>query len=86
MKPLGSTILIKRDEPPKISKGGIIIPATVKDEPFTATIISIGDKVKVEVSVGEKIIIGQWSGHPFKIDREDFLVIKEEDVLAIVEK
>ena len=94
IRPLQDRVIVKRieDEAEK-TKGGIIIPDTAKEKPQQGKIIAAG-KGKVnddgkltplDVKVGDRILFGKYSGNEVKIDGEDYLILREEDVLAILE-
>ena len=90
--PLHDRILVRRVEEASTSRGGIIIPDSAKDKPQEGEVISVGkgktnDEGKVfllAVKEGDRILFGKYSGTEIKIDGEDFLIMKEEEVLGIV--
>jgi len=92
-RPLGDRVLVKRVEEEAKSKGGIIIPDTAKEKPQEGEVISVGpgardDNGKVQpldVKAGDKILFGKWSGSEVKIDGQDLLIMKESDILGVVE-
>ncbi len=92
IKPLADRILVKRmDEEEDQKVGGIIIPDTAKEKPQEAEVVAVGPgkmddgkRVALEVKKGDKILIGKYSGTEVKIEGEEFLIMREEDVLAIV--
>jgi chaperonin GroES len=93
-RPLGDRVLIKRVEEEEKTKGGIIIPDTAKEKPQEGEVIAVGpgardDNGKVQpldVKKGDLILFGKWSGTEVKIDGEDLLIMKESDILGVVEK
>ena len=93
IKPLGDRILIKPLKAEEKTKGGIILPDTAKEKPQEGKVIAVGKgktlesgKVEpLEVKVGNKVLYGKYSGTEIKIDGEEHLIVKEEDILAIVE-
>jgi chaperonin GroES len=93
IRPLADRILVRRLEGEEKSKGGIIIPDTAKEKPIEAKVVAVGNgkvlkdgKVrKLEVKAGDRILFGKYTGNEVKIDGEDHLILREEDVLAIVE-
>ena len=93
VKPLHDRILIKRVEEKETIKGGIIIPDTAKEKPQEAEVIAVGggkktDEGKVipmDVKAGDRILFGKYSGTEIKIDDEDYLIIREDEVLGIIE-
>lgn len=91
-KPLGDRILLKQLEAKEQTKGGIVIPDTVKEKPQEGEIISAGEGKKnsdgklvpLSLKVGDKVLYGKYSGTEVVIDGEDYLIIREEDVLGII--
>lgn len=92
IKPLADRVLVKRLEEEEEQKiGGIIIPDTAKEKPQEAEIIAVGPgkvedgkRVEIEVKVGDKVLIGKYSGTEVKLDGEEYLIMREDDILAIV--
>ena len=92
-RPLGDRVLVRRVEEEQKTKGGIIIPDTAKEKPQEGEVISVGpgardDAGKVhalDVSVGDRILFGKWSGSEVKLDGEDLLIMKESDILGILD-
>ena len=92
IKPLADRVLAKRlDEAEEQKVGGIIIPDTAKEKPQEAEIVAVGpgrvedgERVGLEVSVGDKVLIGKYSGTEVKIEGEEYLIMREDDILAIV--
>ncbi len=90
--PLSDRVLVKRlDEAEEQSVGGIIIPDTAKEKPQEAEVVAIGpgrledgNRVAPEVSEGDKVLIGKYSGTEVKVDGDDYLIMREDDILAIV--
>ena len=92
IKPLADRVLVKRlesDEEQKV--GGIIIPDTAKEKPQEAEVVAVGPgkleegkRVEPEVKVGDKVLIGKYSGTEVKMDGEEYLIMREDDILAIV--
>ena len=93
-RPLGDRVVIKRVEEEQKTKGGIIIPDTAKEKPQEGEVIAVGpgardDSGKIhalDVKKGDRILFGKWSGTEVKIDGEDLLIMKESDILGVVEK
>lgn len=93
VRPLQDRILVKRLEEKETKKGGIIIPDTAKEKPQEAEVIAVGSgktledgkKQPLEVKKGDKILFGKYSGTEVKIDDEEYLILREEDVLGIIE-
>jgi chaperonin GroES len=93
LRPLHDRILVKRLEETEQVQGGIIIPDTAKEKPQQATVLSVGpgrlmDDGKVQaldVKAGDKVVFGKYSGTEVKVDGEDLLIIREDDVLGVLE-
>ena len=93
IRPLHDRILVKRVEEEAKTKGGIIIPDTAKEKPQEAKVVAVGsgrvtDEGKLvapEVKKGDRVLFGKYSGSEVQIDGEEHLIIREEDVLAIIE-
>jgi chaperonin GroES len=93
LKPLADRILIKRVHQDEEKKGGIIIPDTAKEKPIEGEVIAVGPgrtlengkKQPLEVKVGDKILFGKYSGTEIKIDSEEYLIMREDDVMGIFE-
>jgi chaperonin GroES len=92
-RPLGDRVLVKRVEEETKTKGGIIIPDTAKEKPQEGEVIAVGpgarndkgDVVALDVKAGDRILFGKWSGTEVKVDGQDLLIMKESDVLGVVE-
>ena len=92
VKPLADRILVRRLEEPEVKRGGIIIPDTAKEKPQQAEVIAVGPgrmteegkRVALDVKAGDKILMGKYSGTDVKIDGTEYLIMREDDVLAIV--
>jgi chaperonin GroES len=93
MRPLHDRLLVKRIEGEAKSKGGIIIPDTAREKPQEAKVIAVGSGrvtdegklVALEVKKGDRVLFGKYSGSEVQIEGEEHLIIREEDVLAILE-
>ena len=95
IKPLADRVLVKRlDEVEEQKVGGIIIPDTAKEKPQEAEIVAVGPgnrieggdaRIPLDVKEGDKVLIGKYSGTEVKIEGEEFLIMREDDVLAIVD-
>jgi chaperonin GroES len=94
VRPLQDRVIIKRVKEEDRSKGGIIIPDTAKEKPIEGEIIAVGNgKVqedgtvrKLDVKVGDRVLFGKYNGTDVKIDGEERLIIREEDILGVIEK
>lgn len=92
-RPLHDRILVRRVESEEKTKGGIIIPDTAKEKPQEGEVIAVGPGARnevgqvqpLDVKPGDRILFGKWSGTEIKIDGEDLLIMKESDVMGIVE-
>jgi chaperonin GroES len=92
VRPLHDRLLVKRIEEAETVKGGIIIPDTAKEKPQEGEVIAIGNgktldngtKVALDVKAGDKILFGKYSGTDIKIDGEEYLILREDEVLAVV--
>ena len=93
VRPLHDRVLVKRQLEEEKSKGGIIIPDTAKEKPIQGEIIAVGTgrvaedgKVRpLEVKKGDKVLFGKYSGTEIKIEGDDFLMMREEDILGIIQ-
>ncbi|MCB1195521.1 co-chaperone GroES [bacterium] len=94
VKPLNDRLLVKREEAEEKSKGGIILPDTAKEKPRQGSVVAVGEgklddsgkRVPMTVKVGDKILFTAYGGTEIKVDGEDYLIMREDDVLAIVSK
>lgn len=92
-RPLGDRILVKRKDAAEEIRGGIVIPDTAKEKPQEAEVIAVGDgkvldsgeKVQMVVKTGDRVLFGKYGGTEVKIDGEEFLILREDDVLGILE-
>jgi chaperonin GroES len=92
IRPLQDRVLVKRLEQEEQVRGGIIIPDTAKEKPQQAEVIAVGpgkvnDEGKrspVDVKAGDKILIGKYSGSEIRIDEEDYVILREDEILAVV--
>ena len=87
IKPLGENVLIKMRKQERKTKSGIVLPDTADDEkPQIGEVIAVvDDSKKIKVKAGDKIIFAKYSGTEIKVDNEEFLILKSEDILAVVE-
>ena len=92
-RPLHDRVLVRRVEQEEKTAGGIIIPDTAQEKPMEGEIIAVGSGHKAEdgsvtpldVQAGDRVLFGKWSGTEVKIDGEDLLIMKESDILGIIE-
>jgi chaperonin GroES len=93
VRPLHDRILVKREDESEEKIGGIIIPDTAKEKPQRGKVVAAGNgkvteegkRVPLDVKSGDRILFGKYAGNEVKIDGDDFLILREEDVLAILE-
>ena len=94
LKPLHDRVLVERVEQEDRTKGGIIIPDTAQEKPMEGKVISVGggarnedgQVVALDVKKGDRILFGKWSGTEVKIDGKELLIMKESDIMGIIEK
>jgi len=84
LKPLKDRVLVSFVEEAEVSAGGIYIPDAAKEKPQRGKVEAVGGEVK-EVKVGNEILFGKYSGDKFKLDGKEMLVVKEEDILAVIQ-
>jgi chaperonin GroES len=92
MRPLGDRVIIKPLPQEEITKGGVYLPDTAKEKPMQGEVIAVGTgkilengtKVPMEVKQGEKVLYGKYSGTEVKIEGEEYLIVKESEILAIL--
>src|SRR3979409_1755666 len=92
-RPLHDRVVVKRIDPEAKSAGGIIIPDTVKEKPSQGEIVAVGPGgrdesgklIPLDLKVGERVLFGKWSGTEVKIDGEDLLIMKESDIMGVLE-
>ena len=93
-RPLHDRVVVKRVEEDTKTKGGIIIPETAQEKPMQGEIIAVGPGardesgkiVPLDVKTGDKVLFGKWSGTEVKIDGEELLIMKESDIMGILDK
>ena len=93
-RPLHDRVVIRRIEAEEKSKGGIIIPDTAKEKPQEGEVIAVGPGARdengqvqaLDVKVGDRILFGKWSGTEVRIDGEDLLIMKESDIMGVIEQ
>jgi chaperonin GroES len=92
VRPLRDRVLVRRLEEAEQNVGGIIIPDTAKEKPQQAEVVAVGsgrllengDRVPLSVKPGDKVLLGKWSGTDVKIDGEEYLILKEDEILGIL--
>jgi chaperonin GroES len=93
VRPLYDRILVKRVEAKEQIRGGIIIPDTAKEKPMEATVEAVGEgkfdekgkRIPLDVKAGDRILIGKYAGTEIKIDDQELLILREDEVLAVIE-
>jgi len=93
IKPLGDRVLVRRLEEEEVVKGGIIVPDTAKEKPQRGEVIAVGpgarndrgEIVPMNVKKGDKVLFGKYAGSEVKIGDEDYLIMREDDILGIIE-
>ena len=94
LQPLHDRIVVKRSEEEEVSKGGIIIPETAKEKPIQGKVLAVGTGrvledggvVPLDVKKGDTVLFSRYAGSEVKIEGEELLIMREDDVLAVVEK
>jgi len=92
-RPLGDRVVVKRVQEDTKTAGGIIIPDTVQEKPQEGEVVAVGpgardekgDRVTPDVKVGDRILFGKWSGTEVKVDGQDLLIMKESDIMGVLE-
>ena len=92
-RPLHDRVLVKRVKEEEKTKGGIIIPETAQEKPQEGEVVAVGpgtrdedgEYIKLDVKVGDRILFGKWSGTEVKVDGEELLIMKESDILGVIE-
>jgi len=93
VKPLNDRVLVKRLEEMQVTKGGIYIPDTAKEKPVEGKVIAVGPgkvndqghRVPLNLKEGDKILFGRYAGSEIKIEGEEYLMMREDDILAVIE-
>ncbi len=93
IRPLGDRVVIKRLEAEEKTKSGIVLTGSAKERPQEAEVVSVGPggivegkEVKMEVKIGDKILFSKYAGTEVKVDGEEYTILKQDDILAVVEK
>ncbi len=94
LRPLYDRIVVRRKDAKEQVRGGIIIPDTAKEKPQEAEVVAVGEgkfnddgkRITLDVKEGDRVLIGKYSGTEIKIDGEEYLILREDEVLAVVEK
>ena len=93
LQPLGDRVVVQRDESLEVTTGGIVLPDSAKDAPARGTVVSVGDgimmpdgsRVALQLTVGARVIFSSYGGEAINIDDEEYLLMRESDVLAVIE-
>ncbi|MDD3580708.1 MAG: co-chaperone GroES [Desulfobacca sp.] len=93
VKPLNDRVLVKRLEETQVTKGGIYIPDTAKEKPIEGRIMAVGagkisdrgERLPLTVKEGDRVLFGKYAGTEIKLEGEEYLMMREEDILAIIE-
>jgi chaperonin GroES len=93
VKPLNDRVLVKRLEEMQVTKGGIYIPDTAKEKPVEGKVIAVGpgkvndqgNRVPLNLKEGDRILFGRYAGSEIKVEGEDYLMMREDDILAVIE-
>jgi len=93
LRPLHDRVIVQREEEERTSPGGIVIPDTATEKPIQGRVLAVGngkildggDVRALDVKVGDKILFGKYSGTEVKVEGEDLLVMREEDIMAVVQ-
>ncbi len=93
IRPLHDRVIVKREDEEEKTKGGIIIPDTAKEKPVEGEVVAVGDgkvaddgkKIALEVKAGDKVLFGKYAGTEIQIEGEENLIMREDDIIAIVE-
>jgi len=93
LQPLGDRVVVQREESEEKTAGGILLPDTAKDKPARGTVISVGNgrlldngsRGSLQVKVGDRVIFSSYAGETFKVDDQELLLMREEDILAVIE-
>ena len=92
LKPLGDRVIVKPKAPEEVTKGGIILPDTAQEKPMEGEVVAIGNgksddngkKIAMDLKVGDKVLYGKYSGTEVKINDEEYLIMRESDVYAVI--
>jgi chaperonin GroES len=94
IKPLNDRVLVKRTEEVQVTKGGILIPDTAKEKPIEGRVVAVGpgkmsdagSRMALQVKAGDRILFGKYAGSEIKVEDEEYLMMREEDILAIIKE
>ena len=94
LQPLGDRVVVQREESITTTAGGIVLPDSAKEKPQRGTIIAVGDgrildsgeRSKLQVKAGDRVLFGKYSGSEIKLDGEEFLIMREDEILGIINR
>jgi chaperonin GroES len=92
VKPLNDRVLVKRIEEVQVTKGGIVIPDTAKEKPIEGKVIAVGpgkmsdagNRMALQLKEGDRVLFGKYAGTEIKMEGEEYLMMREEDILAVI--
>ena len=92
VKPLNDRVLVKRIEEVQVTKGGIVIPDTAKEKPIEGKVIAVGpgkmsdagNRMPLQLKEGDRVLFGKYAGTEIKMESEEYLMMREEDILAVI--
>ncbi|HMQ79954.1 MAG TPA: co-chaperone GroES [Ignavibacteria bacterium] len=92
LKPLGDRVIVKPKAPEEVTKGGIILPDTAQEKPMEGEVVAIGNgksddngkRIAMDLKVGDKVLYGKYSGTEVKVNDEEYLIMRESDVYAVI--
>jgi chaperonin GroES len=93
VKPLNDRVLVKRIEEVQVTKGGIVIPDTAKEKPIEGKVVAVGpgkmsdagNRMALQLKEGDRVLFGKYAGTEIKVEGEEYLMMREEDILAVIE-
>lgn len=93
IQPLGERVLIEREESEATTAGGIVLPDSAQDKPARGTVVAVGDgrllddgtRGELQVKTGDRVLFSSYAGETFKVDDDEFLLMREDDILAVIE-
>lgn len=85
LKPLNKNVILKKEEEEKKTASGIILTESAKDQPSVATVVAIGKECEAKLNEGDKVVFKEYSGTKVKMDDVNYIIIEDEDILAVIE-
>ena len=93
LQPLGDRVVVQRDDQEEVTAGGIVLPDTAQDKPARGKVTAVGDgkllddgtRSEMQLKVGDHVLFSSYAGENFKIDEEELLLMREDDILAVIE-